>query len=177
MNLYRQLLVTTVLLFILLFVIIYTLHIHLLRTQLTEQQTANVFNSATVAGLALTPYLETSNAQAVERVVYTLFEKGGYHSVALQIFANEHHIRQELPARPSEVPRWLTQLGWFENRDYQHIITSGWLQLAELTLVVDAESLYQQLWYQMRYLAVGWAVGLLGVAGLLHLVLRTLLMP
>ncbi|NLJ93253.1 MAG: hypothetical protein GX324_09395 [Aeromonadales bacterium] len=177
MSLYRQLLVTALSLFLLLFTVMYSLHIHLLCNQLAEQQAASIHHHASAAGLALTPYLETDNSSALERVVHTLFEKGGYHSIALQVFANESHIRQELPMQPSKAPRWLVQLGWFENTSYRHTITSGWLQLAELTLVADAESLYQQLWYQMRYLAGVGIIGLLLLWGLLGIGLRLLLLP
>ena len=177
MSLYRQLVVMALLLFMLLFTAMYGLHIYLLRNQLAEQQAATIHHHASAAGLALTPYLETDNSSALERVVHTVFEKGGYHTLVLHVFANEFHIRQELPVQPSKAPRWLVQLGWFENTSYRHTITSGWLQLAELTLVADAESLYQQLWAQMRYLAGVGIIGLLLVWGLVGVGLRLLLLP
>lgn len=175
MNLYRPLLVTTLLSFILLFTIIYSLHIHLLRNQLAEHQVASIHHSATAAGLALTPYLEISNPLALEKAVHRLFEKGNYQTMVLQVFASEHHIQKELPAQPSGVPDWLVQLGWFESASHRHIITSGWLQLAELTLIADVESLYQQLWYHMRYLAGVGLIGLFLLWGVLGVGLRLVL--
>ncbi len=177
MTLYRQLLVTMLLLFAMLFITAYSVQFSSTRSYLAQQQQTTVINTATALGLALTPYLETSDSLGAESVINAIFDGGFYRKIQLNLLAADQEIIREHLAPPQEVPAWFINLGLFEGGRHEAVLTSGWLQLGQLYVEGHPGQAYYELWQGMSKLATWFVICFLLVWGLLVLALRYLLKP
>ncbi|MFP2769429.1 EAL domain-containing protein [Oceanisphaera sp. KMM 10153] len=177
MTLYRQLLVTMLLLFAMLFITAYSVQFSSTRSYLAQQQQTTVINTVTSLGLALTPYLETSDTLGAESVINAVFDGGFYRKVQLDLLAAGQNITREHQAQPRGVPDWFINLGLFDGEKHEAVLTSGWLQLGKLYVEGHPGQAYYQLWQGMSQLATWFVVCFLLVWGLLILALRYLLKP
>ncbi|WP_445397695.1 LapD/MoxY N-terminal periplasmic domain-containing protein [Zobellella sp. An-6] len=177
MTLYRQLLITMLLLFAMLFVTAYWVQFSSTRTYLAEQQQTTVINTATSLGLALTPYLENGDALGAESVINAVFDGGFYRSIRLDLLVSERQILKEHTALPRRVPSWFVNLGLFEGARHEAVLTSGWLQLGHLYVEGHPGQAYYELWRGMSRLATWFLICFLVVWGFLVLALRYLLKP
>ena len=177
MTLYRQLLVTMLLLFALLFMTAYSVQFSSTRSYLAQQQETTVINTVTSLGLALTPYLETSDTLGAESVINAVFDGGFYRKVQLDLLAAGQQITREHQAQPRDVPAWFVDLGLFDGARHEAVLTSGWLQLGKLYVEGHPGQAYHELWQGMSRLATWFVVCFLLVWGLLILALRYLLKP
>ncbi|MBM7454835.1 EAL domain-containing protein (putative c-di-GMP-specific phosphodiesterase class I)/GGDEF domain-containing protein [Oceanisphaera litoralis] len=177
MTLYRQLLVTMLLLFFLLFMTAYSVQFGSTRSYLAQQQETTVINTATSLGLALAPYLETGDTLGAESVINAVFDGGFYRKVQLDLLATGQQISREHLAPPLGVPDWFVNLGLFEGEKHEAVLTSGWLQLGQLHVEGHPGQAYYQLWQGMSRLATWFLVCFVLVWGLLILALRYLLKP
>ncbi|MBO1518549.1 bifunctional diguanylate cyclase/phosphodiesterase [Oceanisphaera pacifica] len=177
MTLYRQLLVTMLLLFIMLFVTAYSVQFSSTRNYLAQQQETTVINTATSLGLALTPYLETSDNLGAESVINAVFDGGFYRKIQLELLAANKDITRENVIPPQNVPDWFINLGLFDSVSYDAVLTSGWLQLGKLTIEGHPGQAYYQLWQGMSQLATWFVLCFVVAWGLLVLALRYFLKP
>ncbi len=177
MTLYRQLLITMLLLFVMLFVTAYSVQFSSTRSSLAQQQETTVINTVTSLGLALTPYLETSDTVGAESVINAVFDGGFYHKVKLELLAANKVIEREHEITLSGVPQWFINLKLFEGAKHEAVLTSGWLQLAQLSVEGHPSQAYYQLWQGMSQLAIWFVVCFVVVWAMLVLALRYLLKP
>lgn len=177
MTLYKQILITILLLFAVLFVAAYSVQFSATRQYLAEQQYTNVVNTVTSLGLALTPYLETSDRVGAESVINAIFDGGFYREIRLDLLAADTRIVRENTAIPRQVPAWFMELELFDEVSHEAVLTSGWLQLGKLYVEGHPGPAYYKLWQGMSRLA-SWFMGCFLVTWLLLvLALRYLLKP
>ncbi|MGO1247057.1 MAG: bifunctional diguanylate cyclase/phosphodiesterase [Oceanisphaera sp.] len=177
MTLYRQLLITMLLLFIMLFVTAYSVQFSSTRSYLAEQQEVTATNTVTSLGLALTPYLETSDTVGAESVINAIFDGGFYRKVTLELLAANKEIVREHEIIAKGVPDWFISLNLFEGAKHEAVLTSGWLQLGKLTVEGHPSQAYYQLWQGMSQLATWFVLCFVVVWGLLVFALRYFLKP
>ncbi|ART78943.1 EAL domain-containing protein [Oceanisphaera avium] len=177
MTLYRQLVVTMLLLFVLLFVTAYSVQFSSTRSYLAQQQETTVINTVTSLGLALTPYLETSDIVGAESVINAVFDGGFYRKVDLKLLAVDKEISREHEIFLPSVPQWFIDLDLFEGAKSEVVLTSGWLQLGELSVEGHPSQAYYQLWQGMSQLAFWFVMCFVLVWALLVLAMRYLLKP
>ena len=122
MTLYRQLLASMFALFLLLFVAAYLVQFNSTRTFLAEQQRTTLINTATSVGLALTPYLETSDRVGAESVLNAAFDGGYYRKMRLELLASGEVIYKENPLFIQGVPDWFVRLGLFKSDSHEIIL-------------------------------------------------------
>ncbi|MDV2856517.1 EAL domain-containing protein [Oceanimonas sp. CAM02] len=177
MTLYRQLLITMLLLFTLLFVSAYAVQFSSTRNYLAQQQEFMVINTATSLGLALTPYLESEDQLGAESVINAMFDGGYYRTIKLRLLASDMTISRENTAPPQQVPAWFAGLNLFEGGEHSAVLTSGWMQLGELYVQGHTGHAYFQLWQGMSRLLTWFAISFAMVGVLLMMALRHLLRP
>lgn len=177
MTLYRQLLLTMLLLFVILFVTAYAVQFNATKTYLAAQQETTVINTVTALGLALTPYLETSDGLGAESVINAIFDGGFYKKIELDLLASHHQIIREHSAPVQGIPTWFTQLHLFSGAKHEAILTSGWLQLGRLSVEGHEGQAAYQLWQVMSQQAFWFGLCFVVAASLLVWALRYLLAP
>ncbi|WP_434362706.1 EAL domain-containing protein [Parasalinivibrio latis] len=147
------------------------------RNFLLTQQSAEVNNTVNSMGLALAPYLESNDKIASESVINALFDGGYYQKVQLKMLADNSEIVREYPVNYDGIPHWFTDLNLFPAIEENRTLTSGWLQLAEVTVVSHPGFAYRELWKATTQLASWFGLTLLIAALIIALQLKHSLSP
>ncbi|MDO6687931.1 MULTISPECIES: bifunctional diguanylate cyclase/phosphodiesterase [unclassified Agarivorans] len=177
MTLYRQLLIVVLLIYGGLLAVVFSIEIGNTRSYLSEQQLSDVNNTSTSLGLSLSPYLEDGDVVGAESVINAMFDSGYYQQISLTLFADESVIDRQNSSAIEGVPEWFTSFELFQPSSQQQVLTSGWMQLGELTVVGHSGFAYLQLWNAMVDLAKLFVVGYLATVLMLMRALRYVLKP
>ncbi|PML95465.1 bifunctional diguanylate cyclase/phosphodiesterase [Vibrio breoganii] len=156
MTLYTKLLISISLTFSLLFVGLFYVDYHQSRQFIAQKQFSEVKNAINTVGLALSPYLEDNDPVAVETAVNALFDGSSFSSVRVVMLQTGDEIVRSYPIRGENAPKWLVDLDIFQTIHEKRVVTSGWLQLAEIEIISHPGVAYAALWRNMEFtLGVG----------------------
>ncbi|MDF2153111.1 EAL domain-containing protein [Vibrio sp. CAU 1672] len=177
MTLYKKLVVGMVTVFILLLASVFVTEFNTTRNSLEQQQRSEVSNTINTVGLALAPYLKEQDRVAVESVINALFDGGTYSMVRLTALDSDYQIVRSYPIKPSSVPEWFVNLNLFKALHDKRVVTSGWMQLAEIEIISHPGTAYEQLW--QGFIRLLTAFSLVFLAGLIAIsyILRRSLKP
>lgn len=177
MTLYKKLVVGMVTVFVLLMASVLVIEFNTTRTSLEQQQRSEVNNTINTVGLALAPYLKDKDKVAVESVINALFDGSTYSVVRLTSLDSDYQIVRSYPIKPSSVPQWFINLNLFKAIHDKRVVTSGWMQLAEVEIISHPGAAYEQLW--KGFIGLLSAFSLLFLAGLIAIsyILRRSLRP
>ncbi|UAB73286.1 EAL domain-containing protein [Vibrio sp. SCSIO 43132] len=152
MTLYRQLVAWMLAVFLLLMGSVFAIEFNIMRNFLEQQQRSEVNNTINTVGLALAPYLENQDEVAVESVINALFDGSSYSAVRLIFLSNDKEIVRTYPIKNHDIPDWFTNLDLFRTIHDRRVVTSGWLQLAEVEIISHPGDAYFQLWQALTSL-------------------------
>ncbi|MGF1779716.1 bifunctional diguanylate cyclase/phosphodiesterase [Vibrio nomapromontoriensis] len=177
MTLYRQLVVSMIAVFILLLTSVFIIEFNTTKNFLEQQQRSEVHNTINTVGLALAPYLKSQDTVAVESVINALFDGSTYSTVRLVFLENEQEIVRSYPIQPNGVPEWFTNLGIFKPIHDSRVVTSGWLQLAEVEIISHPGNAYAELWGALKHLVIAFTVIFIFGIVAISFILRRALTP
>jgi EAL domain-containing protein (putative c-di-GMP-specific phosphodiesterase class I)/GGDEF domain-containing protein len=140
--------------FLLLLISVFAIEFRTTQTFLENQQRSEVNNTINSMGLALAPYLENEDKVAAESVINALFDGSYYSAVRLTLLSTNEEIVRVYPIKIENVPKWFTDLNLFRTISENRVITSGWIQLAEVEIVTHPGYAYQQLWNSLTQLGM-----------------------
>lgn len=178
MTLYKQLVAGMIAVILMLLISVFIIEFNTTRNNLIQQQRSEVNNTINTVGLALAPYLEDKDTVAVESVINALFDGSSYSVVRLIFLDSGEEIIRTYPVQPIDVPKWFTNLNLFERIHDRRVVTSGWMQLAEVEIVSHTGDAYTQLWSAFERLIIAFSfimlIGLLAISFILRRALRPL---
>lgn len=177
MTLYRQLLIWMLIVFFTLITSVFVIQFNSTRNYLYEQQSTEIDNAVSAVGLALSTYLESGDTVAVESVINATFDSSFYSRVNLELFQENRTIERTYPITVSGVPDWFFNSIEITPIEKTTTLTSGWMQLASLTVTSNPAHAYMELWRATIQLSVGFAVTFLLGALLLAVILSKVLKP
>ncbi|MDC5706016.1 EAL domain-containing protein [Vibrio europaeus] len=178
MTLYKQLVAGMIAVILMLLISVFIIEFNTTRNNLIQQQRSEVNNTINTVGLALAPYLENKDQVAVESVINALFDGSSYSVVRLIFLDTGDEILRSYPIKPNNVPKWFTRLNLFEKIHDRRVVTSGWMQLAEVEIVSHPGDAYTQLWLAFERLVIAFCIimliGLFSISFILKRALRPL---
>ncbi|WP_456295002.1 EAL domain-containing protein [Vibrio sp. AK197] len=175
MTLYKQLVAGMIAVFLMLMASVFVIEFNTTRINLEQQQRSEVSNTINTVGLALAPYLENKDQVAVESVINALFDGSSYSVVRLVFLDSGEEIVRSYPIHPSSVPKWFSNLNLFSKIHDRRVVTSGWMQLAEVEIVSHPGSAYSQLWKAFVRLSFAFSViFIIGIAAIAFILKRAL---
>ncbi|MCD9517095.1 LapD/MoxY N-terminal periplasmic domain-containing protein, partial [Photobacterium carnosum] len=146
MTLYRQLLLWMLVILFLLTSAVFAIQFKTTKNYLIEQQSTELNNIVSSIGFALSPYLKAKDLISAESVINATFDSGYYSQVKLTLLDSNKEIIRQYPQRIDNIPDWFQSLIHIEAITQTTTLTSGWLQLANLTVISSPISAYIQLW-------------------------------
>ncbi|PSU94733.1 GGDEF domain-containing protein [Photobacterium kishitanii] len=177
MTLYRQLLLWMLVVLFSLTGAVFAIQFNTTKSYLIEQQSTELNNVVSSVGFALSPYLEAKDLISAESVINATFDSGYYSQVKLALLDSKKEIIRQYPQLVQSVPNWFQSLVHIDAITQTRTLTSGWLQLADLTVTSSPASAYIQLWKATIQLVFGFITCLLLGAIVLSLVLNKVLKP
>ncbi|EGA71702.1 hypothetical protein VISI1226_12986 [Vibrio sinaloensis DSM 21326] len=175
MTLYKQLVAGMIAVILMLLISVFIIEFNTTRNNLIQQQQSEVHNTINTVGLALAPYLEDKDSVAVESVINALFDGSSYSVVRLIFLDTGEEILRSYPVKPNNVPKWFTDLHLFERIHDRRVVTSGWMQLAEVEIVSHPGQAYVQLWLAFERLVIAFCIiALIGLFSISFILKRAL---
>ncbi len=175
MTLYKKLVVGMITVFILLMATIFVIEFNTTRTSLEQQQSSKVSNTMNTVGLVLAPYLKEKDTVAIESVINTLFDASTYSVLHLTSLDSDYQVVRNYPIKPSSVPEWFTNLNLFKSIHEKSMVTSGWMQLAEVEIISHPGEVYEKLWKAfLRLLSQFGILFLIGLVAISTILRRSL---
>jgi diguanylate cyclase (GGDEF)-like protein len=178
MTLYRQLLIWMLVVFFALITSVFVIQFNTTRDFLREQQSTEMDNAISAVGMALAPYLEVNDTISAESVINATFDSSFYSKVHLSMLNDSGEIVRSYPTQVTGVPNWFQSVIIIEPITRSTTLTSGWMQLASLSVTSSSIYAYQQLWQASLQLLIGFTttflLGLIFLAFILSKVLKPL---
>lgn len=177
MTLFRQLLITIVLLLSLMLIVVMAINFQTTKSYLIEQLRSTTQDSATTLSMQISDYMALEDYTSVESYVNAVFDSGYFSEVKVYSYATDESIVRSNAMKVSGVPTWFTDVIDFDVPTAKAVISNGWNELGQVYVTGSAGYGYYQLWLASRdlllsFLAIGMACVLLG-----GLMLRWLFKP
>jgi hypothetical protein len=128
MTLYRQLLLFTVLLFILLFSGTWLAKLESTRSFLIDQLESHAQDTATSLGLLASQHFAKEDMPAVETLINAVFDRGYYKNIILKDTDQNVLISQSLDVTIESVPHWFVKRVSLKTPEASANIMRGWRQ-------------------------------------------------
>lgn len=178
MTLYRQLIIFTVVLFLLLFTGTWYAKLANTRTFLTDQLESHVQDTATSLALSISPHVAEKDLTTVEGMINALFDRGYYQRITYTDPRGEVLIDRTLPVRVEDVPQWFVALVPLKTPEAEADVMAGWNQGGTILVKSHPGYAYETLWNEVVAMTAwfaGCAVFMLAAVGIgLKLLLKPL---
>ncbi len=146
MSLFRQLLVTISVVFLLVLAGVQIIYVMNARSYLQQQLDSHSQDAATALGLALATVMPSGDRALMETVMSPVFDRGYYQSITVLSTQGEVLVTKTLEPRPLDVPAWFVQLVVLQAPSNESLISVGWRQLGRVIVTSHPNFAYQQLW-------------------------------
>lgn len=146
MTLQKQILWLLNISFLVVVLVVYAVEFNTSRDAINKQMETDVQNASTALGLTLTAFLDSEDRGGVDTVMQAVFDAGFYSEIRLDWYAKGEVIEKQQQPRAVDVPQWFMGLPMFTAVAQEQVITSGWLQVANLKVVGNPAVAYQALW-------------------------------
>lgn len=146
MTLFRQLLIFTIILFVLLFAGTWLALIEGTRSFLSEQLASHSQDTATSFGLSITPHVAANDLATVETMMNAVFDRGYYKSIRFVEVNGTPILARSMKVTIQGVPEWFIKLVPLESAVSNSIIMSGWSQAGRVEVESNPGYAYREFW-------------------------------
>lgn len=177
MTLFRQLLLTIVLLLSLMLMVVMAINFQTTKNYLIDQLRSTTQDSATTLSMQISDFMALEDYTSVESTVNAVFDSGYFSQVRVHAYANDENIIRSNTTVISGVPQGFIDFIDFEVPMASAVISNGWNELGQVYVTGSAGYGYYQLWLATRDLLISFfAIGTVSVL-LGGLMLRWLFKP
>ena len=174
MTLYRQLVVSIIILFVIGFIGTTIISISNLRSFLETQLETHAQDTATSLGLSLSPHMHKLDLPIMNLMIDAIFDRGYFQSIQLLDIEGNTLIERNREVHTEAVPGWFSRLVSFDTPRMEAIVMSGWKQAGIVHVTSHPESAYLELWSNTRdtfllFLAMAIIIVLTALVTLRHL--------
>jgi len=176
-TLFRQLLLTIVLLLSLMLMVVMAINFQTTKNYLIDQLRSTTQDSATTLSMQISDFMALEDYTSVESTVNAVFDSGYFSQVRVHAYANDENIIRSNTTVISGVPQGFIDFIDFEVPTASAVISNGWNELGQVYVTGSAGYGYYQLWLATRDLLISFfAIGTVSVL-LGGLMLRWLFKP
>lgn len=149
MTLYRQLVIFTVSLFLILFVGTWFTKFESTRSFLTDQLESHAQDTASSLGLAISQYPE--DMVSVETMINAIFDRGYYETIRFIDPRGKILLERNRKVVIEGVPSWFIKLVPLKVPEANAYITAGWRQAGTIYVKSHAGYAYNSLWQDIKH--------------------------
>lgn len=146
MTLYRQLIIFTFLLFLLLFSGTWYAKLDSTRSFLTAQLESHAQDTATSLALSISPHVAEKDMTAVESMMNAVFDRGYYQVVKLTDPRQKTLVERVLDVKIENVPGWFIRLIPLKTPEATSDVMAGWKQGGTIYVKSHPGYAYETLW-------------------------------
>lgn len=149
MTLYRQLLIFTLILFVMLFAGIGIEKLHSTRLFLVTQLESHAQDTATSLGLSLSPVMADNDLATVDAMLNAVFDRGYYRVISLKDMEGKILTERVLKVEIAGVPDWFINHIPLKSPSAESLVMAGWNQAGKLYIESHPGYAYQTMWETM----------------------------
>ncbi|MDD5523501.1 MAG: EAL domain-containing protein [Kiritimatiellae bacterium] len=149
MTLYRQLVIFTVLLFLILFTGTWFAKLESTRSFLTNQLESHAQDTASSLGLAVSQYPD--DMVSVETIINAIFDRGYYETIRFIDPNGKILLERNLKVVIEGVPSWFIKLVPLKVPEANAYVTAGWRQAGTIYVKSHAGYAYNSLWQDIKH--------------------------
>jgi diguanylate cyclase (GGDEF)-like protein len=149
MTLYRQLIIFTLALFLLLFAGTWYAKLDSTRSFLTDQLESHAQDTATSLGLSISQFLIQKDMPTVETMINAVFDRGYYKIIKLMDTKQNVMLERVLDVKIENVPPWFIRWIPLKTPEATANIMSGWIQAGTVHVMSHPGYAYKTLWEDM----------------------------
>lgn len=157
MTLYRQLVIFTFALFLLLFAGTWYAKLDSTRTFLINQLESHAQDTATSLALSISPHVAKQDLTTVEGMINAVFDRGYYQTVKLLDPRQKVLIERTLDVKIENVPPWFIKWIHLKTPEATSDVMSGWNQGGTIHIKSHPGYAYKTLWDDVRSMTVWFA--------------------
>lgn len=146
MTLYRQLLIFTLLLFLILFAGSWLAKLQSTRSFLLEQLESHAQDTATSLGLSLSPHMAEHDMPTIETMINAVFDRGYYRIIRLDDLEQNTLTKRQLDVIIENVPSWFIRMIPIETPGATAHVMTGWRQTGYIYVESHPGYAYNTLW-------------------------------
>ena len=146
MTLYRQLIIFTLVLFLLLFAGTWYAKLDSTRSFLVDQLESHAQDTATSLGLSLSQHVLENDMPVVESMINAVFDRGYYRIIKLTDVKQKILIERVLDVKIENVPPWFVRLIHLQTPEATANIMAGWRQAGAVLVTSHPGYAYKTLW-------------------------------
>jgi diguanylate cyclase (GGDEF)-like protein len=146
MTLYRQLIIFTLLLFLLLFTGTWFAKLKSTRSFLVDQLESHAQDTATSLGLSISQHVVDDDMPAIESMVNAVFDRGYYRIIRFIDTEGNVLIDRVLNVTVENVPQWFIRLFPLKTPEANANVMSGWIQAGSIYVKSHPGYAYKTLW-------------------------------
>jgi diguanylate cyclase (GGDEF)-like protein len=146
MTLYRQLIIFTLTLFLILFIGTWFAKLETTRSFLVDQLESHAQDTATSLGLSITQHMINKDMPTIESMINAVFDRGYYKIVRLTDARGNVLIERILDVTIENVPPWFIRRVSLETPDASANVMSGWIQAGSIYVKSHPGYAYKTLW-------------------------------
>jgi len=177
MTLYRQLLLSALLMLLCLCSGLWLGELTRTRDFLVNQMEVHAQDTATSLGLSLTTLANGSNIPAMETMINALFDRGFYRIIELRDVDGKLLVERRADLAEDQVPAWFMRIVPLSAPQATALVQHGWQQTGTLTVESHTGFAYLALWQAVQTTALWFSLTAAAIALLAGLGLRSLLKP
>jgi diguanylate cyclase (GGDEF)-like protein len=178
MTLQRRLILAVSCLLILLLAANLVVTVHNARLNIYEQLEVHAQDTATSLGFSISQAAQAKDTVQITSMIDVIFDRGYYRLIVYRDLEGKEVVKRESPLAANDVPQWFTRWLPLPEPSGEAVVSSGWFQLGEITVVSHPGFAYQDLWRSFKeqlwlfFFTIVLCYGLLGLA--LKLILKPL---
>jgi len=146
MTLYRQLVLFTLVLFLILFTGTWLAKLQSTRTFLIDQLESHAQDTATSLGLSISQYNIEDDVTVIETMVNAVFDRGYYRTVKYSDVQGNVLIERVLDVTIENVPQWFIRLIQLNTPEASANVMEGWRQAGTVYVKSHPGYAYKTLW-------------------------------
>ena len=150
MTLFRQLLLTVVLLLSLVLTVVMAINFQTTKDYLVNQLRSTTQDSATTLSMQISDYMALEDYASVESSVNAVFDSGYFSKVRIKVYATDNNIVRTNETKITGVPDWFIGLIDFEVPTASAVVSNGWTEMGQVYVTGSAGFGYYQLWQATR---------------------------
>lgn len=177
MTLYRQLIIFTFLLFLLLFAGTWYAKLESTRSFLTSQLESHAQDTATSLALSISPHVAEKDMTAVDGMINAVFDRGYYQTITFTGPRRNVLIEHVLAVKIEDVPGWFVRLIPVKTPEATSDVMAGWNQAGTIYVKSHPGYAYATLWKDVLNMTAWFAFCAVFVLVAGGLGLRMLLKP
>lgn len=151
--------------------------VHNARLNIYEQLQTHAQDTATALGFSISQAAMAKDTVQVSSMIDVIFDRGYYRRIIYKDLEGSTIVERESPARIAKVPNWFSRWLRLPEPKGAAVVSSGWFQLGEISVVSHPGFAYQDLWRSFKEQLVLFLVSVLICYGLVTFSLRFILWP